>query len=75
MTPREKYEIDVTLHDGRVLGSWSREWMTECEARHLLTMPLWKRRDELEERTKKRGAKSVEQLKAVMASMHAQRKK
>lgn len=75
MTPREKYEIDVTLHDGRVVGSWSREWMTECEARHLLTMPLWKRRDELEERTKKRGAKSVEQLKAVMASMHAQRKK
>lgn len=75
MTPREQYEIDVTLHDGRVVGSWSREWMTECEARHLLTMPLWKRRDELEERTKKRGAKSVEQLKAVMASMHAQRKK
>jgi uncharacterized hydantoinase/oxoprolinase family protein len=75
LTPREKYEIDVTLHDGRVVGSWSREWMTECEARHLLTMPLWKRRDELEERTKKRGAKSVEQLKAVMASMHAQRKK
>jgi uncharacterized hydantoinase/oxoprolinase family protein len=75
LTPREKYEIDVTLHDGRVVGSWSKEWMTECEARHLLTMPLWKRRDELEERTKKRGAKSVEQLKAVMASMHAQRKK
>ena len=75
MTPREKYEIDVTLHDGRVVGSWSKEWMTECEARHLLTMPLWKRRDELEERTKKRGAKSVEQLKAVMASIHATRKK
>jgi uncharacterized hydantoinase/oxoprolinase family protein len=75
LTQREQYEIDVTLHDGRVVGSWSREWMTECEARHLLTMPLWKRRDELEERTKKRGAKSVEQLKAVMASMHAQRKK
>lgn len=72
---REKYEIDVTLHDGRVVGSWSKEWMTECEARHLLTMPLWKRRDELEERTKKRGAKSVEQLKAVMASIHATRKK
>lgn len=75
MTPREQYEIDVTLHDGCVVGSWSREWMTECEARHLLTMPLWKRRDELEERTKKRGVKSVEQLKAVMASIHAQRKK
>lgn len=72
---REKYEINVTLHDGRVVGSWSKEWMTECEARHLLTMPLWKRRDELEERTKKRGAKSVDELKAVMASIHAKRKK
>jgi hypothetical protein len=72
---RDKYEIDVTLHDGRVVGSWSKEWMMECEARHLLTMPLWKRRDELEEREKKRGAKSVEQLKAVMASIHATRKK
>jgi hypothetical protein len=74
LTPREKYEIDVTLHDGRVVGSWSREWMVECEARHLLTMPLWKRRDELDAREKKRGIKSVEQLKAVMASIHTQRK-
>jgi hypothetical protein len=49
--------------------------MLECEARHLLTLPLWKRRDELEVREKKRGVKSVEQLKAVMASMHIQRKK
>lgn len=72
---REKYEIDVTLHDGRVVGSWSREWLVECEAQHLLKMPLWKRRDELEERTKRRGTKSVEQLKAVMASIHATRKK
>jgi uncharacterized hydantoinase/oxoprolinase family protein len=72
---REKYEIDVTLHDGRVVGSWSKEWMTECEARHLLAMPLWKRRDELDERIKKRGVKSVDQLKAVMASIHTTRKK
>jgi hypothetical protein len=75
LTPREQYEIDVTLHDGRVVGSWSREWMVECEARHLLTMPLWKRRDELDAREKKRGIKSVEQLKAVMASIHTRRKK
>lgn len=75
MTPREQYEIDVTLHDGRVVGSWSREWMTECEAKHLLTLPLWKRRDELDVREKKRGIKSVEQLKAVMASIHTRRKK
>jgi hypothetical protein len=24
LTQREQYEIDVTLHDGRVVGSWSR---------------------------------------------------
>ncbi len=75
MTAREQYEIDVTLHDGRVVGSWSREWMLECEARHLLTLPLWKRREELDAREKKRGVKSVEQLKAVMASIHTRRKK
>ena len=75
MTPREQYEIDVTLHDGRVVGSWSSEWMLECEARHLLTLPLWKRREELDAREKKRGIKSVEQLKAVMASIHTRRKK
>jgi len=75
LTPREQYEIDVTLHDGRVVGSWSREWMTECEAKHLLTLPLWKRREELDAREKKRGIKSVEQLKAVMASIHTRRKK
>jgi hypothetical protein len=75
LTPREQYEIDVTLHDGRVVGSWSREWMIECEAKHLLTLPLWKRREELDAREKKRGVKSVEQLKAVMASIHTRRKK
>lgn len=75
MTQREKYEIDVTLHDGRVVGSWSREWMVECEARHLLTLPLWKRRNELEDREKKRGIHSVDELKAVMASIHMKRKK
>jgi hypothetical protein len=75
LTPREQYEIDVTLHDGRVVGSWSREWMIECEAKHLLTLPLWKRREELDAREKKRGVKSVEQLKAVMASIHTTRKK
>jgi hypothetical protein len=75
LTPREQYEIDVTLHDGRVVGSWSRDWMLECEARHLLTLPLWKRRDELDVREKRRGIKSVEQLKAVMAAIHTKRKK
>lgn len=75
MTPREQYEIDVTLHDGRVVGSWSREWMLECEAKHLLAMPLARRRDALEGRVKQRGAKAVDQLKAVMASIHAKGKR
>jgi hypothetical protein len=75
LTPREQYEVSVTLHDGRVVGSWSRDWMLECEARNLLTLPLWKRRDELDVREKRRGIKSVEQLKAVMASIHTKRKK
>ena len=74
MTPREKYEIDVTLHDGRVVGSWSREWLVECEAQHLLKMPLAKRRHELDERVRKRGTKSVDELKAVMASIHRKKK-
>lgn len=74
MTPREKYEIDVTLHDGRVVGSWSREWLVECEAQHLLKMTLAKRRHELDERVKKRGVKSVDELKAVMASIHEKKK-
>jgi hypothetical protein len=74
LTPREKYEIDVTLHDGRVVGSWSREWMVECEAKHLLAMPLHKRREQLDARIKQRGAKAVDELKAVMASIHTKRK-
>ena len=74
MTPRERYEIQVTLHDGRTVGSWSREWLIECEAKHLLSMPLNKRRDQLDARVKQRGAKSVDELKAVMASIHAKRK-
>lgn len=71
MTPREKYEINVTLHDGRVVGSWSREWMIECEANYLLKMPLAKRRQALDDRVKHRGAESVNQLKAVMGAIHA----
>ena len=74
MTPRERYEIQVTLHDGTTVGSWSREWLVECEARHLLSMPLAKRREQLDARVRQRGAKAVDELKAVMVSMHAKRK-
>lgn len=38
-TTRERYERQVELHDGRVVGSWSEEWRAECEARAVLRMP------------------------------------
>lgn len=28
----------VTLHDGRVVDTWSEEWRAECEARAVLRM-------------------------------------
>lgn len=67
---REKWEIQVTLHDGRVVGSWSREWLIECEAMHLLRMPLQKRREALAARDQKRGVKATDELRAVMRSIH-----
>jgi hypothetical protein len=38
-SPRERYERQVTLHDGTVVGSWSPEWNTELEGRAVLRMP------------------------------------
>lgn len=67
-------ERDVVLHDGRVVSNYSREWMQECEARHLLTLPLWKRREQLDAMEKKRGCVSVNKLKEVMQALHAKRK-
>lgn len=67
-------ERDVTLVDGTVVSNYSREWMLECEARHLLTLPLWKRRENLDALEKKRGVVSVNKLKEVMAAVHAKRK-
>jgi hypothetical protein len=64
----------VKLHDGTEVSSWSREWMLECEARHLLGMPLGKRREALEAREKQRGVKAVDALKKVMSGLHAARK-
>lgn len=29
----------VTLHDGRVVDTWSEDWRAECEARAVLRMP------------------------------------
>lgn len=50
----------VTLHDGRVVDSWSEEWRHETEARAILDMPTKGQRQdflygELDERGKARG--------------------
>ncbi len=72
--PKLPKEREVTLVDGSVVSNYSREWMLECEARHLLTLPLWKRREQLEAREKRRGFASVEKLKAVMQELHKKTK-
>lgn len=74
-TDRQTLELQVQLHNGRTVGSWSREWMLECEAKYLLKMPLEKRRAALLERTTKRGRTSVEELKSVMQSIFNQQGK
>ncbi len=72
--PKLPNEREVTLVDGSVVSNYTREWMLECEARHLLTLPLWKRREQLEAREKRRGFASVEKLKAVMQELHKKTK-
>ncbi len=67
---RQKYEIEVKLHDGRTVGSWSEEWRLECEAKYLMAMPLEKRRAQLAIREEKRGREAVNRLRDVMLSMH-----
>lgn len=48
--------------------TWSREYMTTCEAKELPAMPLKQRQDELLAREKIRG--NVEALKAAMRRIH-----
>jgi hypothetical protein len=64
-------EKSARLSDGRAVCTWCRDWLLECEARHLLAMPLHARREALQAREQRRG--SVQALKAAMARIHAQR--
>jgi hypothetical protein len=67
-----KREKTALLSDGRVVCTWCRAWLIECEARYLLAMPLEIRREALAAREKVRG--SVHELKAAMEQLHAQRR-
>ncbi len=53
----------VTLFDGRQVASDSEEWRAECEARHLLAMPLGQRAETLAVIQEKRGAVATKALK------------
>ena len=69
-------EKKFKLVSGQKRCSNCRDYMLECEARHLLTLPLWQRREALDARLKPRGEKGVGQLKERMNEIfYATRKK
>lgn len=65
----------VTLHTGAQVCSSCPAWLTECEAAHLLKLPLHERRAALAAREKKCSKDEVERMKAVMLALHEKRKK
>lgn len=65
----------VALISGLRVCDFCPEWKMECEARKLLKMPLVDRRKALQERERIRGIPSVDRLRQVMATIHAQGKK
>lgn len=56
----------VTLITGKTVCDYSEAWRVECEARHILRMPLGDRRMLLVEIEKRRGAKATAELKSIM---------
>lgn len=70
-----KREETINLVDGRKVCNYCPAWLVECEARHLLGLPLHKRRERLDARSKTRGEASVNKLKEVMAAVHKRNKK
>lgn len=57
------------LVTGEVVCSYCPAWLTECEARELLRLPLEMRRERLAGIEKKRGT-AVEDLKNAMRLLH-----
>lgn len=56
----------VTLFTGQTVCDYSEAWRLECEARHVLTYPLEKRREYLASIEKRRGAKYTDKLKDLI---------
>lgn len=62
------------LHDGTEVSSYSEAWRMECEARWILALPsLDERRAWLQSLEKRRGQAHVDQLKATIRTLWAQR--
>ena len=57
-----------------MIDTYSEQHRLECEARHMLTLPLTERRKELKEIEKFRGIKAVEYLKNEMILQHKLKK-
>ena len=55
-------------------GNMTEQYRLECEARHMLTLPLTQRRKELDLIEKQRGVKAVEYLKNEMILQHKLKK-
>lgn len=53
----------VTLFDGRIVSSSSREWMEECDARCALKIPPMRRTDHFAAIEAKRGVEALRKLK------------
>lgn len=60
----------VSLHDGRIVGNYSSEWMLECEARYVVRLTtLERRRKYIDQVAEKRGQKACLELQDRIRSI------
>lgn len=65
----------VTLIDGRVVCNFCEDWRTECEARHVLSMPrIDQRRSYIADVTKRRGEAAGNAFANLIRAVHAHAK-
>lgn len=62
--------IEVTLHDGRVVSSYSEDWRHECEANAVLDLPTRNERSVfLSKIEQHRGKKTADALRATVTTL------
>lgn len=59
----------IQLNQGSIVCTYCTRYLTECEARSLLKLPIDIRRERLNEITLKRGAPATDKLKGVMKQL------